>query len=211
MLESNSKNSGHPSSLEKGEGMRSHKDNVFRSAFQWKIIPPLVRIPMFYGLLGGLLAFGFVLLMFYNGKHPLYINPFFDIRILIIAILLVFSLKEVRDYFFGGILFFWQALFGCLVYLAAMILVSSGAMVLLGNYNEKFVLDYRKQGLEQIGLFSEATIEQIGKPAVDELKATLPTMEIGQIAQKYSFQTLIFGLFITIIISVILRRQPKPL
>jgi hypothetical protein len=175
----------------------------------WKRIPPLVRIPMAYGVLGGALALGFVLLMFYNGKHPLYINPFFDIRILIIAILLVFSLKEVRDFFLGGILFFWQGFFGCLVYLISMIIISSGGMLLLGNYNEKFVLDYRKQGLEQINLYSEDTIKQIGKPAVDELKATLPTIEIGQITQTYSFQTLIFGLFITIIISVILRRQPK--
>jgi Protein of unknown function (DUF4199) len=175
----------------------------------WQRIPPLVRIPMAYGILGGILSLAFAISFYYFGKHPFWINPFIDIRVFVIAIFLFFSLREVRDYFLDGILYFWQALGGCYIFLATMMLVSTLGLVVFVNYKPDFLNDYIDQGLQQLNSLNPDAIKEIGKPAVDELLKTLPNYTLQEMAKKYASQTLIIGTFITIIISVISRRQPK--
>jgi hypothetical protein len=211
MLNDNSKNTVYPSPLEKGDGLRPNEGKVFRVTFAWQRIPPLVRVPLLYGLLGGLVCIGFIILFYYMGKHPLLIPPFFDVRVLIIAILLFFAIKEVRDYFFGGIIFLWQGMGGCLVFLASLAATSALGMALFGALEPGFVKLYIDQGIQQIKNIPATSIEQIGKQAVEEVLKTLPTTTLGDLIQKYTGQTFAIGFFITIIISVILRRQPKPL
>jgi Protein of unknown function (DUF4199) len=175
----------------------------------WDRIPPLVRLPMKYGILGGVLSLAFAISFYYLGKHPFWIFPLFDIRVFLIAIFLFFSLREVRDYFFEGILYFWQGLGGSLVYLISMVFSSVLGLIAFVTYQPKFLIDYKEQGLQQIKGLSPDAIKQIGQPAVDELLKTLPNYTLAEMASKYASQTLIIGIFITIIISVILRRQPK--
>lgn len=177
----------------------------------WKSIPPLVRIPLAYGLLGGLLSVGFVIMFYYFGKHPFLIPPFFDSRILVIAILTFFALKEVRDYFLGGILFFWQAMAGCLVFLGGMMAVGFIGIYVFGTFQAGFVTKYIEQGMAQIRAIPPESVKQIGQQAVDEVLKTLPTTTLTDMTLKYTSQTIAIGFFVTIIISVILRRQPKPL
>jgi Protein of unknown function (DUF4199) len=178
---------------------------------KWKSIPPLARIPLAYGALAGLLSVGFIIMFYYFGKHPFLIPPFFDSRILVIAILTFFALKEVRDYFLGGILFFWQGMGGCLVFLGAMALVDWAGIAIFGALELGFVTAYIEQGIAQIKSIPAESIAQIGQQAVDEVLKTLPTTTLTDMSLKYTSQTFAIGFFITIIVSVILRRQPKPL
>ena len=175
----------------------------------WLRIPPLVRIPLMYGVLGGLLSLAFAISFYYLGKHPFWMSPFFDVRVFVIAIFLFFSLREVRDYFYGGVLYFWQGLGGCYIYLASMTAVSTLGLIVFVKYQPDFLNDYKNIGLQQLRNLSPDAIQEIGKPAVDELLKTLPDYTLQEMAQKYAWQTLIIGTFITIIISVISRRQPK--
>lgn len=179
--------------------------------FSWERMPPLVRIPLKYGVLGGVLSLAFAISFYYFGKHPFMIPPFFDIRIFLIAIFLFFSLREVRDYFFDGILFFWQGMAGSLVYLACMALVCLAGLMAFGTYEPHFVELYIAQGLALIKSIPADSVEQVGKQAVDEVLLMLPKTTLWQMAMKYTGQTFAIGFFITIIISVILRRQPKQL
>lgn len=176
----------------------------------WKRIPPLVRIPLKYGIFGGVLSLAFVVTFYYLGKHPFLIPPFFDIRVFLIAIFLFFSLREVRDYFFEGIFYFWQGMAGSLVYLSCMALIAALGLLAFGNYEPGFVSIYIEQGMAQIKSIPLESIEQIGQRAVDEVLESLPKTTLAQMAIKYTSQTFAIGFFITIIISVILRRQPKP-
>jgi len=78
-------------------------------------INPLFTVSLRYGLIASVAGMASVVAFFYMGKHPFWIFPLFDIRILVISILLFFSLKEIRDYFFGGLLFFWQGIAGSII------------------------------------------------------------------------------------------------
>jgi hypothetical protein len=178
---------------------------------KWKSIPPLARIPLVYGLLGGVVCLVFIISFYYFGKHPLLIPPFFDVRILVTAILTFFALKEVRDYFFGGIIFFWQGMGGCLVFLGALATITSLGIALFGTLEPGFIKLYVDQGIAQIKSLPPESVNQIGAPAVEEVLKTLPNTTLGDLIAKYASQTFAIGFFITIIISVILRRQPKPL
>lgn len=175
----------------------------------WNSIPPLVRIPLKYGILGGVLSVAFFISFYYFGKHPFLIPPFLDIRVLLIAILLFFALREVREFFFQGILYFWQGMAGCLVYLVTMAAIGHLGILGFGNFDPNFRDMFVQQGMAQIKSLPPDSIAQIGKQAVDEVLATLPTTTLSQMAFKYTGQTFSIGFFITIIISVILRRQPK--
>ncbi len=177
--------------------------------FSWKSIPPLVRIPLKYGVLGGVLSLSFAISFYYFGRHPFLIPPFFDIRVLLIGIFLFFSLREVRDYFFEGIFYFWQGMAGSLVYLGCMALVGWLGLMAFGTFEPDFVDVYITQGIAQIKSIPPESIQQVGQQAVDEVLKTLPTTSLSQMAIKYTSQTFAIGFFITIIISVILRRQPK--
>jgi Protein of unknown function (DUF4199) len=177
--------------------------------FSWERIPPLVRIPFLYGVLGGGLSLAFAISFYYFGKHPFWIFPMFDIRVFVIAIFLFVSLKEVRDYFFDGVLYFWQGLGGSLVYLFSMAFFSTMGLIIFMAYQPNFLADYISQGLDQLKNLSPNSIKEIGQPAIDELLKTLPNYTTQEMASKYASQTLIIGTFITIIMSVILRRQPK--
>jgi hypothetical protein len=176
----------------------------------WSRIPPLVRIPLKYGILGAVLSLAFLISFYYFGKHPFLIPPFFDIRVLLIAIFLFFSLREVRDYFFEGILYFWQGMAGSLVYLSCMAALGFIGILLFGTFEPDFIQAYITQGIAQIKSIPPESIKQIGQQAVDEVLNTLPKTTLTEMAIKYTSQTFAIGFFITIIISVILRRQPKP-
>ena len=178
---------------------------------KWKSMPPLVRIPLIYGLIGGVICVVLLISFYYFGKHPLLIPPFFDVRIFVIAILSFFALKEVRDYFFGGIIFLWQGMGGCLVFLGGLALVTSIGIWIFGTAVPGFVELYVAQGIAQIKSLPAESVNQIGKQAVEEVLKTLPTTTLGDLIGKYASQTFAIGFFITIIISVILRRQPKPI
>ena len=177
--------------------------------FNWESIPPLVRVPLKYGLLGGLLSVAFFISFYYFGKHPFLIPPFFDIRILLIAIFLFFALKEMRDSFFDGVLYFWQGMAGCLIYIITMALFGLAGVFAFGTFDPGFRTLYVDQGIAQIKSIPPESIAQIGEQAVNEVLNTLPSTTLSQLAFKYTGQTFTIGFFLTIIISVILRRQPK--
>jgi len=118
-------------------------------------------------------------------------------------------LREVRDYFFNGILYFWQGMTGSLVYLGCMALMGYVGVMTFGFYVPDFVDSFIAQGIAQIKSIPPDSIKQIGQQAVDEVLKSLPATTLHQMALKYTGQTFAIGFFITIIISVILRRQPK--
>lgn len=168
---------------------------------------PLLTVSLRYGLLASAAGLASVIAFFYMGKHPFWIFPLFDIRILVISILLFFCLKELRDYFFGGLLFFWQGMAGSIIFISVMSLIGFAGIYCFGSFEKMFVSEYVRQGLEQINALSDTSAAQIGKPAVEEMKITLPKTSLFWMAKRYAIQTLTFGLFICVIISVVLRKH----
>ena len=172
-------------------------------------VSPLVRVMVRYGLISGAMSILASLVFFYIGKHPFWIFPFFDPRVLLIAIFLVFGLKEVRDYFYGGILYFWQGLGGSLVMLVVMSVVGYFGIWIFATLEPDFLTEYIRQGLEQINNIPAENADEIGKSAIEEVRKTIHDTTVGWMAKRYAIQTYLFGFFIAVIISVVLRRHPS--
>lgn len=169
----------------------------------------LTKVSVRYGLLSGLLGSLLSIALFYMGHHPLLAPPFLDFRILLFAIVIFFALKEFRDFHNKGILYFWQGMMGGLSITLGFAPIASGLLYLFAQWNATFVEQYINLSLEQIKNFSPEDIERIGKTTFDQSLEALKQADAYFLASRYLVQSFVLSFFITIIISVILRNQPK--
>jgi len=167
-------------------------------------IHPLARVPLRYGLIGGVLGFLLLVVLYYIDRHPFFIHPIFDSRIAVFGVFIVFALRELRDYHFGGILFFWQGMFAGGVFVATFAFVCSVLLWVFALNVPDFVTQYIELATNQL----KALVDQMDKEVYDVKMASLPSTTAFVLAKLYFVQCLGIGLFISIIISVILRRQP---
>jgi hypothetical protein len=173
-------------------------------------VPPLIRIPVKYGFFGGLLAMAVMAILFYFGtNHPQLFPIFLDFRILLFGVFIFFSIKEFRDYYYGGVLHFWQGMIiGITCYLTISILVSIG-IAIYGTIEPEYVQRYIAEISGVLTDNRTAIIEKVGEESFDKQLEALPFTSISDLAVDYLLKSMFIGLFLTIIISVILRRQPK--
>ncbi len=170
---------------------------------------PLLRVPLRYGSIAGVISTGYVISLFYMGSSTFMINPFLDFRVPLFAVLLFFCLKEVRDYYQEGMLYFWQGTAGSLVFLTLSAAVAAIGIYLFGTWQPAFLADYITTFTRQIKDLPAETVERIGKEVVAANLKALPATTVGNLAGLYAWQSYVIGFFISVIISVILRRQPK--
>ena len=173
-------------------------------------ITPLAKILGRYGLLAGIMGFGLVIGLFYMGKHPFLILPFFDFRIVLLGIFIFFGLKEFREFHQDGILYFWQGMIGSFILTLSFALVASLLIYAFGSWNGEFVQTYITQFTEQARQYPPDLVEQIGKENLERNLKELQATTIGDLVETYFVQSFIISFFISIILSVVLRRQPKP-
>jgi hypothetical protein len=170
---------------------------------------PLIKISVRYGAVAGALALALLVASYYLGRHPLLIAPFLDFRILLFGIFIFFSGKELRDYEQGGVLYFWQAMLaGGLVVLMASV-VSTLGMQVFGAMETKFVRVYIQQMTDYLKTFPPEAIERVGKDVYDRNLSELSATNVSELSITYFAQGMVIGFLDTIILSVILRRQPK--
>jgi hypothetical protein len=171
-------------------------------------IPPLVRVPLRYGLISGVLGFMILVALYYINRHPLLVPVFFDVRVAMFGVFMFMILRELREYYFNGYLFFWQGTIACGVYI---IIFGATASLLLWVFEINvpgFVTQYAELATNQLKTYPKETIERIGKDVYEKNLAMLPNTTAGDLAMLYFVQCFGIGLFISIILSVILRRQP---
>ncbi|MFM7857158.1 MAG: DUF4199 domain-containing protein, partial [Flammeovirgaceae bacterium] len=108
-----------------------------------------------------------------------------------------------------GVLYFWQGIMSCLFVTLVFALLTTVFIVLLCNYYQPFLTNYIELGLAQARAFPQESIKEIGKQVYDTMLHTLPNVTGWGLAERYFWQSFIISFFIGIIISVILRRQPK--
>lgn len=169
----------------------------------------LFQIAARYGSVAGLLAFVLVVIMFYLGRHPLVVAPYLDFRILLFGIFIVFTLKEFRDYEQGGALYFSQAMLGGFAVILITSTITSLLIAVFGHFEKDFVLDHIAQVTAYYKSFSKEDIARIGKDIYERNLRDLPATNASMLAAKYFIQGLVIGFFVNIVLSVILRRQPK--
>ncbi len=174
-----------------------------------KINVPLVKVPIKYGAIASLISLALLLMLFYTGKHPFLIPMYADFRIFLFGVFIFFSLKEYRDQHQQGILYFFQGMVGSYIFLLAFALLSSLFVWGLTQVDNSFVDEFIKLFIEQAGTIPAEDIERVGKDNFERnLEEVSRTNGFGM-AKLYFRQSLLIGFFISIIITIILRKQPK--
>ncbi len=169
---------------------------------------PLFRIVIRYGLVAGVLGFALLVILYYAGRHPFVIPVFFDFRILLFALVLVFSLRDYREFHNEGLLSFAQGMVGSFVLTFAYALVSSILLFAFVSWNAEFLSSFIELTLEQAKSYPVEDIERMGKETFEQGLKAIREADAAYLAKRYFFQSFIISFFISIIISVILRRQP---
>ena len=169
----------------------------------------LFKISARYGAVSGILAFILLILSYYMGRHPMLVSPLLDFRVLLFGIFIFFALREFRDSVQEGLLSFAQGMLGALVVVFVSSLITSVALVTFGNWENGFVNMFISQSIDYLKTFPKEDIERIGKEVYERNLNALPATNISDLAKTYFVQGSVIGFFVSIIVSVILRRQPK--
>lgn len=170
---------------------------------------PLFKIPFRYGLIGGTIGCMVIAALYYMGRHPFLLPVIFDFRIVIFAVFIFFSLKELRDNYLQGTLYFWQGMIGSYVFIITSALMGSAFSWCFASWNGQFLPSYIGKLQQQMLDFKDQIITSVGADVYNQQLAKLPATTPLDMAGDYFLKSLIIGLFLTIIMSVILRKQPK--
>jgi hypothetical protein len=170
---------------------------------------PLIKVPLRYGVIAGLVGFGLLVGLYYMGRHPLLIPVFLDFRIILFGVFIFFTLREIRDYYQNGILYFWQGIIASLLFTACYAFIASLALYLFVLAAPVFLSDYVNLSIQQLKSLPSQVIEQIGREVYERNLGLLPATSASDLGLLYFLQSFMISLFISIILSVTLRRQPK--
>ena len=175
----------------------------------FKNLPPLASVSIRNGAIAGLLGFFILLALYIMGKHPFLFMIFFDFRIVMFGIFMSLTLKEIRDSYQDGIIFFWQGMIANLIFTFLFVLITFFSIWILCEIYPAFLVNYITTAIEQMMSISKEVIAQMGKDIFESNLKALSATNGYALAKHYSGQSFIISFFISIIISVILRRQPK--
>ena len=170
---------------------------------------PVVKVSLRNGVLAGITGSFLLAALYFMGRHPFLIPPYLDFRIILFGVFIYFTLREIRDYYQNGILYFWQGIIGSFLFMASYAIASSLLLLLLLRISPDFLNDYIGLSIEQLRSLPNEVIERIGNELYSAQLEQLPRTSPLELVGLYFRQTVIISLFISIILSVILRRQPK--
>jgi hypothetical protein len=160
-------------------------------------------------VIGGFLGMAMFLGLYWMGQHPFIIPPFMDFRILLFGVFIFFTLRDFRDYFQGGILYFWQGMIMALVFTIVFSLVGMLSIWAYSVWNPEFVSRYVALKTAQAKMLTPEILARYGKENVDAIVRALPSTRGIDLALVYVWTSFGISFFLSIILSVILRRQPK--
>ncbi len=170
---------------------------------------PILRVPLRYGAIAGVLGAVLLIGLFYTGKHPFLIEIYLDFRIFIFGVFIFFALKELRDYVYGGILYFWQGIIASFLFTIVFAVVASGLIGIFGSIQPSFVSEFISQSMQKLQGVRGELIDRVGKDVYESNLRALPATNAWDLAIHYYIQSFVIGTFVGILLSVILRRQPK--
>lgn len=171
---------------------------------------PLLLVPFKYGFIGSLMIILGLIVLFYLGRHPLLLNPILDARIPIYALITFISFKVFRDQYNGGIMHFWQGMaIGLIAYMVMTLGAALFIFIFSGIGNTHFLEEFIRIKSEQLIANKEAYIAAygVGEEAYNYAIEGLPLTQASDLALHYIRQSIPIGLFLTIILSVLLRRK----
>lgn len=169
-------------------------------------IQQLIRICLRWGVIAGVLTTILMITTYYVAVHPFMIAPFLDFRILLFGVFIFFGLKEFRDYYQGGQLYFWQGVIGSMFLVFIASLISAVGLHIFGLLVPAFRTDFITALTAYLKTFPPEVINQIGKETFESNLSALPSTNLLDMTGSYFGKGLVVGTPVAFILSVILRR-----
>jgi len=146
---------------------------------------------------------------YYFGSNPLTDLSQLVFDLTFTGLFIFFAAKEFKVYQNEGYLHFWQGMtIGFLVYtISAVIFV-----ILLGAYfyfDTEAVINYKDAATKFLDERADMYIKELGKEAYTMQLEQIQATTAGELIMSAGFKKLLAGFFVTPVISIILRKQPK--
>ena len=170
---------------------------------------PIVKVSLRYGGLAGVIGSALLIGLYYIGRHPFLIPVYIDFRIILFGVFIFFTLREIRDYHQAGILYFWQGVITSFLFTLFYAVISTLALLAFIHVVPEFLSDYVSLSIEQLRSLPPEVIESIGNDVYETNLKLLPETSAADLGLLYLIQSFLISLFLSIILSVILRRHPK--
>ena len=168
----------------------------------------LAKVSLRNGVLAGIIGSGLLIGLYHMGRHPFLIPLFLDFRIMLFSVFIFFTLKELRDYHNGGMLSFWEGMLSSLLFTLAFAAIALLVLQIFISTTPAFLQEYITLKIQELKTWPAEEIEK-GKSIYEYSLEQLPRTTAWDIAFQYFLQSFPISLFISIILSVTLRRQPK--
>lgn len=169
---------------------------------------PLFAVPVKYGLFAGLIAIVMFCVLYF-----LDLNPFVESRILdivLIPIFLFFAIREFRDYKNQKVLHYWQGMtVGVVTYVLMAAISAFFILFFVELLAPDALTDYVDDRIALMVDSKQEIVSQLGQDTYDESIEKLKSTSAYTLALDDLMKKSIIGLMLTIMISIILRRQPK--
>ncbi len=169
----------------------------------------MIKISIKYAVLCGIfLMVSYHISVFFNS------NPLIDVSHLIFDLILFglfifFGQKEFKTYQSEGVFHFWQGMtMGFLIYSIAAIVFGIG---LYGYFlmEPEAIEIYKEEALTFLQERSDMFISEFGEQRLIEQKAEIEAITKVDLLKSAMVKKILAGFFITPVISIILRKQPK--
>ena len=170
-------------------------------------IKPIVKVPLKYGFFGGILVVIAIIVMnFFEG------NPIVNSRILdffILPLFTFFSIKEYRDYYNAKELHFWHGIIiGYINVFTIAIISSLFIYIFISFIDQETLITYVTARVNEMINNKENLKETMGEEVYQSTLSNVKNITAFDVALDDLIKKSLIGLFVTIIISVILRRVP---
>jgi hypothetical protein len=171
-----------------------------------KIKSPLVTIATRNGAIAAVMVSTILVILYWSGKHPFLVPVYADFRIFLFGVFIFFSLKEFRDRHNQGVLYFWQGMVGSYALVTVFSIIMALFIIGFSLAHPAFIQDYIRLFIEQAQAGSAEVINQMGKENFDRNLQAIQATNGYERAFVYFIQSIWISLFVSIIVSVLLRK-----
>lgn len=172
-----------------------------------KTLRPIYAVPLKFGLVGGAMIALLFAGIYFFGKNPLVVYRQFDFGFLLLPLFLFFSIREFRDFGNNGELRFWQGMtVGFLTYMLIAFLSALFVWVFVSAVDGQLLAGYVGDRLRLITTMKEEMIAQMGEAVYERAYSEVQGISVLEVAIDDFLKKIFIGLFLTILISVFLRK-----
>lgn len=172
-----------------------------------KKLPPLVSTPLRFGAVGGALIILLFLGIYFFYANPLIVFRKFDFGFLLLPVFIFFSIREFRDYKNAGELRFWQGMtVGFLTYMVVAFCSAFFIWVFVSFFDPQLLVGYIADRTQLIEGMKDEMIAQLGESVYEQAYNEVQHVAVWEVALDDFLKKIFIGLFLTIIISVLLRK-----